>query len=620
MKQFLLTLFTVFSVLMALGQAERITTINGKKYIIHTVEAGNTVYSISKKYAVDESFIVEANPYLEAGLKVGQEIKIPLDRRSKSEAKTAPDIDGEYLIHTVNRKETLYSISKRYGIEIKEILDLNPLAKTNISVGQRLKIPATRSKDTQREYLKPADTFDAKMEDLQKIHYVQPKETLYSLAREYGVTMRAIMDANGGLPDGLKIGQALRIPKKPSFEEQEVEEEAQEEKDTETGYFETFPRKPDKNPINFNENLPSEGQFLNNYKVAVMLPFLVNDTTKGGAAANNIAVEFFRGMQVALDSLKAQGLNLTVMVYDSQKDPNKVRELLLQPQMANVNLFIGPMFRSALEPVIAHAQRINAHVVCPVPQSNEVIFNQPHVSKVHPTAFSLSSYMGMYVAKNAANANVLLVGKEGDDGLESRLNQIFRKSYFRYRPGGQLFGVDTIATLFTNGYSFDDWEAYLDTTRANYVFTPSNDPVLASALMTHLKGYVKDYEIHVLALESWLRMDKIDTRSKMDLNLKVSSSVYTDYSQYGTRKFLEQYRNRFFTEPETYGYLGFDITYYYLMGLHKVGLSFLETLPEVSFQPTSKRFNYVRLTESSGFENKAAYIVSYNDYKLKLLN
>ncbi|TXC81986.1 PBP1 and LysM peptidoglycan-binding domain-containing protein [Luteibaculum oceani] len=628
MKNVLLTLIAVLCLaISSFGQAERITTINGKKYIIHTVEPGNTLYSISKTYAVDTYFIIQENQFLKEGLKVGQELKIPLARQSKSESKFAPELRGDYLIHEVQKKETLYSLSKKYGIEIKDVIDNNPQAAQGIKVGQQLKIPTNKSTAADKDHLKPAiDAIKAAAKPSKPtkiIHQVEQGETLYSLAKRYGVTMQAIIDANSGLIDGIKAGTSIIIPNKEADDDDESslpqndlnnQREEYPKSDKSSSYYE--------NPVQpgFSGYKPGLNKSTGSFKVAILLPFLASEEgDQSDFSRNKIALEFYQGAVLALDSLERLGLNTQVLVYDTKKDAMHVKRLLENPALSDVNLFIGPMFRSPLEQVVEHAERIGAHVVCPVPQSNKVLFNHPNVSKIHVNVFTQASLLGKYTATQHSNAKVIVINKEGQDAKANRLAQNFKKTYFKFLPGGNIFGTDTLATLVTNGYEFPEMESFLDNTRPNIVFTPSSDPVLASGLLTHLKGYSKEYKIQVMGLEPWLGMDEIDTRNKNDLSLTVSSSHYINYEDRSTLQFIKGHRKKFKSDPGEFTHLGFDVTFYYLKGMLQNGTLFLEELNSDT-NTTSTKFSMLRISNTSGFENKAAYILSYDNYKIKVLN
>src|SRR5689334_15362427 len=88
-------------------------TINGKPFVVHKVEQGETLYSISKRYGVTVDQILEHNSTADAGLEIDQILKIPYTPR-------APRKPSNGNTHIVAEKETLFSISRQYGITVDE--------------------------------------------------------------------------------------------------------------------------------------------------------------------------------------------------------------------------------------------------------------------------------------------------------------------------------------------------------------------------------------------------------------------------------------------------------------------------------------------------------------------
>jgi len=116
-------------------------TENGKTFVLYKVQQGETLYSLGKRYQVDLQELTAVNPQLTKGLKAGMTIKIPVGgepiRNSKPEAEQKPE---RILEHQVLKKETLYSISRKYGISIDQLLAFNP-GKSKLKKGEILRIP-----------------------------------------------------------------------------------------------------------------------------------------------------------------------------------------------------------------------------------------------------------------------------------------------------------------------------------------------------------------------------------------------------------------------------------------------------------------------------------------------
>src|SRR5688572_2093255 len=98
-------------------------TINGKIVVLHKIEAGETLYGISKRYAVTVDQILEYNPTADAGLEVGEILKVPYVPRATRKKSATGDT------HIVTEKETLFSISRQYGITVDELKQWNNLSE-----------------------------------------------------------------------------------------------------------------------------------------------------------------------------------------------------------------------------------------------------------------------------------------------------------------------------------------------------------------------------------------------------------------------------------------------------------------------------------------------------------
>ena len=176
---------------------------NAKVYYIHTVVKGNTLYNISKAYEVSPAMLRKYNKDMDDDLKLGMKLKIP--KSSSSEQ--------AFIYHIVKAKETLYQISKIYDVSVDDIILLNSIDGKAISVGQYLKIPSYDSLNTIK---KPDLAAENDQKDYDKEKYikykVQPKETLFSIGKRFGISVDALMYLNDLSVSSLSLGQELLIP------------------------------------------------------------------------------------------------------------------------------------------------------------------------------------------------------------------------------------------------------------------------------------------------------------------------------------------------------------------------------------------------------------------------
>ena len=203
---FLTTFFVVFS-LNVFSQTDslKVHEIKGKKYYIHIIEKGESLYAIHKKYNIPLDVLKKENPSVVDGLSVGEKIFIPVKRKDIEEVV----LDGNFITHVVQKKQTLYSISKLYKVQQKEIIAVNPDLTNGLKEGQLIKIPVKKLK------AEVNDIKDVQITSNRRTHVVSKGETLYSLSKTYDVSVEEIKEVNNGLPQGLREGETIILPNAP---------------------------------------------------------------------------------------------------------------------------------------------------------------------------------------------------------------------------------------------------------------------------------------------------------------------------------------------------------------------------------------------------------------------
>lgn len=172
----------------------RMESIDGKLFIIHKVDEHETLYGISRRYGVPVAGVLEFNPKADGGLEVGQLLKIPYTPRNRT-------VTADGIVHRVATKETLFSISRLYSVSVDDIKTWNNLTGNSLSVGQDIVIRKKAG----------APNGDEGSKSIRGRHTVAPKETLFSIARKYGVSTGQLKTWNAGQGDEVKIGDILWV-------------------------------------------------------------------------------------------------------------------------------------------------------------------------------------------------------------------------------------------------------------------------------------------------------------------------------------------------------------------------------------------------------------------------
>lgn len=576
--------------------AQEIRKIDGQRYTVHVVEKGHTLFAISKKYSVPIDQIIEHNPEAKLGLRIGAEILIPMSEVDKKAARdNPPEISGKFLTHTVEKKETLFSISKKYGVEINKILEYNPGADKDLAIGRLLKIYVGDVAVKDSVIVAPAAP------DSLINHRLEQGQTFYTLTRIYKVSEDSIRQVNGGLEEGLKAGAVIRIPK---YTEEFMSQQT-----------DSLDRISELNALSGPRTV---------YRVALMLPFSLDiqdsvfahsDPTKPMElyTLTRIASEIYAGVNLALDSLKNTGLNVELYVYDVAEDPDQLRRVLEYPVLDKMHLIIGPLHRSSYVKVAEFAALKGIHVVSPVP--NQMLeTTSPNSCVIHASAKEQMRFLGRYVARMHLSDNVVVV--DSDKFKDYDYLQNFLNSYHaNYRLG------DSIVPVKLDKFGIESVRNKLVTDRKNVMVVPSSDLGFVSDFMNRISNIKSsDFDIQVIGMEKWRDYHNVDIAYKNRFNLIVPASSFLNFESSEVEMFVQRYRNLYERDPGNGGYafLGFDVTWYFANALRQYGLDFYRHFEENQYEGLYLGFKFDR--NSTGCHNRHIFLLQYDDYHLKKIN
>lgn len=178
---------------------------NPDNMFMYTVKKGDSLYSIARAYNTSVNDIISLNNLKSTSLSIGQVIRIP-------EKYTPPDdmVIPTYVNYTVKKGDSLYSIAKKYNTTVDAIVKDNNLKNTNLSLGQNLKIRSTSDNTTIEECFGEAYTPPTTENTIN--YTVKKRDSLYNIAKKYNTSVSDILKASNLTSTNLSIGQVLKIP------------------------------------------------------------------------------------------------------------------------------------------------------------------------------------------------------------------------------------------------------------------------------------------------------------------------------------------------------------------------------------------------------------------------
>ncbi len=525
--------------------------INGLKYYLHTVEKGQTLFAISKFYKCDVNDIVIDNPEAIDGIKPGQILKILINKKP---AELSANDTGHFILHKVEKGQTLYSITKQYGVSQEKIKVLNPELKEGLKVNQFIKIPSLKTKT------------DSVITD-QNV-----KPIIANLANSSNGNTINTTDAADRSSLGYK-----------NYKGEKKEEYA-------IAFFLPF-HADEANAIELEKIIKGDAQFSNK---------------------TNVALQFYEGAILAIDSLKKQNLNAKIFFYDvDEKDSLSMIAILQKPELASMDLIIGPLYGSSFMPIANFAKEHEIAIVSPFTQVNKILFNNPYVSKVSPSITLHVEQMAHFVADTFKTQNIILINN-------SNTKEVSFFNAFRNTANADLLKAGVLPSdtaKIASGHS--NMQSMLSASKLNIIILPSNNQSYVTEFISHLNSINREkFKIVLFGLQNWMNYDNLDFEYLNNLSLHIPANTFVDYKNASTQNFIQTYRSKYKTEPEMYVYQGFDVAYCFISLLQKEGSGFLKQLSAKKYSGIGSNYQFAQFPSESGFENKFVYILKYKDYQL----
>lgn len=590
---FLVGMFVWVAGVQAQSQTEKstsIVTIGGEGYYVHTVQPGDTFYSLCKVYSTDEATIRRFNPHVDGGLKSGQVLKIPV---IKEVTKPLSDRKKRRLfdVHTVNQGETAYSIAKRYGVGLDVLLEDNEgFDPAHLSIGQQINI--RKASQGTSDSLQIGEQIETYTDALNQVsdrfvhHIVERGETLYSLGKQYGIPVDSITRYNdSALKEGLKQGSILRMPVA--------------RRDSIGGTVAVVDTATAVQPIPVgpNENMSVKAVDITSpMRVAVLLPMRVN-----GSSGRQF-LEFYQGVLLALEELKADGISTQVDLFNTARSATEVESLLKRPELQQADLIIGPVYDECFPPVAAFAAERGIPVVSPLAEvrsaDNSLLFQVAPVasSKYEKVKDDLSDARHVIVISSAQN----------DTEFAGEIAPFIPKSAKRIN--------------YVRNMSTETLASQLSTEKDNVIVVLSEDETTSESILAYIGSICsgmaakegKEPVVRVISSSRWARFRNIDKDLFFKLNLRYVTSYHADRNNERVLNFDNRYISAFGALPSLYAYRGYDVAKLFVGKLKLHGAEFISYLNDADLPLLQTPYRFEQQQPGHRYENREWALVCYN--------
>ena len=550
LKKFVL--FVMLGVaMMAQAQVEmsnEVHNLNGKQYYVHIVKAGQTVYSITKAYGVKEYEAVLKSDIHH--LSVGDTVWIPYKGQTPVQSKQS------YEMVKVEPGQTMYSLSKTYEISIEDLYELNPeLKASGLKAGQTIKVPAGKSKTTASTAttVKPTPTNQ------------QPKPTT--------------------------------------------------------------PTKPSRQPAQYTPKPPAEPAVIkplidpSRIHVSLLMPLHLSDLEKISTTKFDVDqrgkktygafeyIQFYEGLLLGLERLERIGFKVVLNVVDvSGTTKQDVETAINTHNVVHSDFLIALLPKEQFDAAADWAQRNQMFVINPLSERGEIVEGNPYVIKC------MSSQRGQ--VKSLLSAMKKMSGKPHLYVITSGAKAEVR---MRAIVEEELEAQSDVA------YTFFDWSAnskLVQTLKKTpnavvlniYDMNRDKNRIQVSTLLNRLAA-AKSASPSLVSFDNYLnKYGDIDFMQLQNANY-ITVNTDLDFNDPAKKDFIEAFNAHFKTDPiGSYAPMANDIIVYFVYGLRQKGADFWrmpnQTIPTGVLYP----LHFAQSESGHGFENETAVFYKLTNF------
>ncbi len=613
------------------GQRQPSTSNNLSIVKTHLVLKGETLWGISKENGLSVEQLVNANSEILNGiLQIGQVLKIP---------EPSSENDSNSNTYLVQRGDTKYGLSKKYEVTIAELERANPQIVRMLMAGQRIQIPndsntaenvaQNQSTDTSEEKIEvtsveapseekieesnetpiaevtpdttstiekvvsEANTAEetVEIEQLSYEYYeIQPKETLYGLAKKAGMSISDFVSLNPQLAEGVQMGTRVKMPtnttnqSNPKIQNGPVLEKSNNRYVDLSQSIKTVK----KNQILL--FLPfSESQYANEYKQKMNFDDVSDEFIRAH-------LEFYRGSKIAQDSARALGLDFDVTILETSTSNRNSKANILAKDAAieNYDAVLMPFYEKDVEEV---ATLVNDKNI-PLLTASAAVLDQG-LKNIYKSVPSLNTKRNTVLDyMNSQGGNLIVVCDVARKESKAYISN--------YAPDAKFIEVNKKGTFDSEALIF-----LLTKDKMNYVILESEKNSVILSTTNVLLGQLSNFSIQLALLDKSLIPDTDNISSKRFVILQMLYPSMTPLKETSlTSNFRYAYKKIYSIEPSQNVKFGFDLTFDTL----------LRTSQEKGFEASAKtdvteyttlKFDY-KLNDDGSHINEGIYIIQYN--------
>ena len=522
--------------------------------------------------------------------------------------------NSEFYQYSPETGEGIYSISRRFGVPITELLRHNPSLENGLKKGDIVLVPV-------------------KKPDNNRYHIIAPKETIYSVSKLYNITSEELVAVNSGInPDTFPIGREIIIPTgktetppppptatkvaeqhntSPTKETQEEDDLFFEEKEL---FVDEFPDEmieeiPDENGKNKIAAKVAEGEIKSTYSVVLMLPFTGSAAEKESAKASRY-LEYYEGFLMAVNDMKEKNLSINLHVYDTGVPGKEVAALLTDPAMEQADLIIAGTDQKEIKELSDFSKSRGIKYVVPFSSKDNTDLANPNLFQINPPQKAIQEKAARVYTERLRGKNVIFVDYAIANDKSSK-QEFVRLLKSELQEASISFSETTFSSSFaTNARN------QMSSDRVNVIIPTSASAEALKEIVPVLRGIEttnSNFDIALYGYPEWQVHAREILEDLFILDTHFFATFFANNTSPEVKNFYGEYKRWYHKNPlplyPKYGMLGYDSGMFLLNALNRFGTGFHLKLESCTIPLLQSSFDFRQKDSDNFYLNMNLFIV-----------
>lgn len=355
----------------------------------------------------------------------------------------------------------------------------------------------------------------------------------------------------------------------------------------------------------FHDTIYRVAQHKEEFQIALILPFFYNPRTDFEWATSNVMLEYYQGLEMALNDLEVQGLKLKLRVYDNRNDTNVLKRILAKKELEEMDMIIGPVAEEQVQMVSRYSLSKGIPVFSPFTGVSVLSENNPILYSSIPGYPLRARLMVDFLEVHHPNDKLIILSDESN----------LDKNFVPYLIE-ELNHRKTISFTRETFGRYTNWSSILSNDSANVVYIPSYNRSVVNTSIGAIFATKKD--VTVIGESGWADFEDNDYNFWTRTHVHLMAYDYIDQEDTAVQRFKLRFREINFEDPSTYAFMGYDQMTFIGDFLMAFGEHFPLYISEREFKYLSARYRFIY--EFGCNENATIYFLKYEDNRLLPVN